>query len=633
MLLSLMRKHAKSWLIKFIIAVIAIVFIFYFGWSFTTKRALKVASVNGEVISSNEYRKAYIDLLEAIKQQYKDYWNENLLKILNLRQKALDQLISEKLINQEANKLGFDVLETEIQRAIISYPAFEIGGQFDMRQYRALLNQYHMQPEDFEATIAKGLLGGKVRQFQLSFMSVTDQEVLDYYTYKNEQVKISFVQFKPDEFKKSLKPDDAVIEEYFKKNREKYRVPEKIKLAYIDIDPKAYEKQVKITDQEIKDYYDYNIELFSQPKQVRVRSIFFNVNEAATEEEENEVKKNAQAVLTKARQGDDFADLAKQYSEGPAKEKGGDQGYFSQGQTLKPIEDVAFSLEVGQISDLIRTKTGYHIIKVDDIREAVEKPLDEVRSQIIKTLTTDAAQETAHNNGLNLIDQMPYDVPIDEYMAERGLRAKHTDYFSQAEPMPILGTDHNLRESIFALNKNETSDLIELGGKYYIFQVADKKASYVPEMTEVIVEVRTDAIDDLAATRAKAAAVSYLTELNRGKDWDTLAEERQRSAEETKFFTRKGPISEIGNIPGILETAFGLNENKPYPDQIFESPNGAFIIRWAAYKAIDEDLFQAKKEEERFSLMQEKGRSFFTNWISDLERRADIEIITPVTDQ
>jgi len=183
MLLSMMRKHAKSWLIKVLIGIIAVVFIFYFGYSFRAKKGLKVAYVNGELISGMEYQKAYWDLLEALRRQYKDVWNDNLIKVFDLKNRALDNLINQKLISQEARKIGLDVTESEIQQAIMDYPAFQIDGQFDMRRYMGLLSQNRMQPEDFEVSMAKELLDGKLRQFLLTFMPITDQEVLDYYSY------------------------------------------------------------------------------------------------------------------------------------------------------------------------------------------------------------------------------------------------------------------------------------------------------------------------------------------------------------------------------------------------------------------------------------------------------------------
>ncbi|MFH1935051.1 MAG: SurA N-terminal domain-containing protein, partial [Pseudomonadota bacterium] len=602
MLLSMMRKHAKSWLIKVLIGIIALVFVFYFGYSFTAKEGLKIAYVNGELISGMEYQKAYWDLLEALRRQYKDVWNDNLIKVFDLKNRALDNLINQKLISQEARKIGLDVTESEIQQAIMDYPAFQIDGQFDIRRYRGLLNQNRMKPEDFEEGMAKELLDGKLQQFLLTFMPVTDQEVLDYYTHTNEKIKISLVQFKPEKFKKSIEPDQASLETFFEERREGYRVPEKVKLAYLLIDPDTFKDKVVIKDREIEEYYEYNIDTFLQPKEVKARHILLKLGQDAAEEEEKKVREKATKVLEEARKGNDFATLAKKYSEGPTKSEGGDLGYFTAGRMVKPFEDTAFKMKKGEISDLVRTRFGYHIIKVEDVKEARTKALDEVRDQISKILLKTGSAELAHEYALSLIDQMPYDADLAKYTAERELKVMYTGDFSQDQRIPGIGGDDKLRQSLFSLRKGETSELLELKGKFYIFQIADRKESYLPEMAEVTDKLRDEYIAYRSAEEAKAAAESYLTALKEGKAWDELAKEKHLEPEDTELFTRRGPVPKIGHAPDLLETAFSLNRNKRYPDTIFKNDNGAFVIRWEASEGIDESKYQEEKDKYRFSL-------------------------------
>ncbi len=626
-----MRKHAKSWLIKFLIGIIAVVFIFYFGYSFTARRGLKIAYVNGDLISGPEYEKTYRDLLEALQKQYKDMWNDNLIKMFDLKNRALEGLISQKLISQEARRLGLDVTEEEVQQAIMNYPAFQVNGQFVIGRYRSLLNYNRMKPEDFEASISQDLLEEKLKQFLFAFMEATDQEVLEQYTFANEKIKILFVQFKPDDFKKSVKEDQAAIEAFFKDHRENYRVPEKIKIAYVVIDPEAFRAQVKITDLEINDYYEYHIDKFSQPDQVKARHILFKLNPSATKEEEKGVREKAEKVLEEARQGKDFAALAEEYSEGPTKSKGGDLGYFSRGKMLKAFEDTAFKLKKGEISDLVRTSYGFHIIKVDDIKKAETQTLDEVKDQIVEDLIKSNGAELAHEKGLTLIDQMPYDADLSQYASEHGYKAKYTGFFSQDQSIPDIGGDEKLRQSLFSLDKKNISEVIELEGKFYIFQEIDKKASYLPEMAEVAPKVKEDAIADLAAKGANTAAEAYLVELQAGKSWDELAKDRNLGPKETAFFSRREPIPEIGYEPHLIETAFSLNDQKRYADKVFENDKGAFVIRWEARKGIDQVKYEDEKEKYRFSLMQAKQRLAFEKWLKNLRENAEVEIVTPLT--
>jgi len=625
MLLSLMRRHAKSWLIKFLIAIIALVFIFYFGYSFTSKEGVKVAEVNGEVISGMEYQRTYRELLTNLKREYGTVWNDNLIKVFDLKNRALEELIDKKIISQEARRIGMDITEKEIQDRILSYPAFQFRGQFDENRYRSLLANNRMKPENFETIIAQDMLRQKLSQFLLTFLLASDREILEQYTYMNQQVKIGFVHFAPEDFKESIQIDPDPMKNYFEEHKEAYRIPEKIKLSYITIDPDDFREKIRLDDLEIVSYYEDNMEMFTEERQVKARHILFKVDPDAPEDEEKKVKERALEVLEKAHSGSDFSELAKQYSEGPTREDGGDLGYFSRGRMVKPFEDAAFAMEKGQISDLVRTSFGYHIIKVEDIREEKTKPLEEVREQISDILTRTQSMDLANEKALSLIDQMPYDVDLDEYAAQHQVPASTTAYFSRDDPVPELAGDGRLLESIFALQEKDVSDVIEFKEKFYIFQVSSKKPSYLPEMEEVSEELREDYGLYLAKKEAESAAEKYLAELKGGRDWSALAEEWNMETDTTDFFTRLDFPPKIGMTPGLQEVAFKLSRENRYPDTIFENEKGAYVIRWEAEKGIDKEKFKEEKERYAASLMMTKQQYIFRSWLDRLKMRADID--------
>lgn len=630
MLLSLMRKHAKSWIIKFLIGIIAVVFIFYFGYSFTSNKGFKIAYVNGESISGLEYQKAYRQRLSTLRRDYKNFWNDQLIEAFDLKNITLQNLINQKLISQEARMIGLDITEKEIQDEILASPAFQFKGRFDETRYRALLSQNRMKPEDFEASIAQDMLQTKLKQFIMTFLSVTNQEIVDQYTFSNEKVKISFVKFLPETFKGSVKGDQTSMMEYFNEHKEGYRIPDKIKIAYILFDPKKFEDQVTITDQHLNDYYEDNLEMFKQQHQVNARHILFKLDEDATKEEEEKVKEKALAVLEKARKGEDFATLATKHSEGPSAKQGGDLGYFSKGQMVKPFEEVVFKMKKGEISDLARTPFGYHIIKVEDVKEEKAETLEKVRGQIAKSLTQIASMDLAHEKALSLIDQMPYEVDLSQYATSHGVSVKQSDYFSISEPMPELG-DGKLLQSIFSLQKNDVSELLEFGEKFYIVQVVDKKSSYLPESNEVSEKLTENFKSHLATLEAESEAEKYLAKLKEGKSWGDLAKENILTSVTTDFFNRTDFIPQIGYDPDLQEAAFSLDENKRYSDRVFKNENGVFVIRWEDQKGIDEKKYQEEKEKYQYSLMQAKHQSIFGAWLENLRKNAEVEIVQPVS--
>lgn len=631
MVLSLMRKHAKSWLIKFLIAIIAVVFIFYFGYSFTSDRALKVAYVNGELISGPEYQKAYQDMLSAVRARYKGMWNDNMAKMLNLKKKALDRLINQRLMTQAASRLGLKVTEAETQQAIMNYPAFQVDGRFDMRRYQSLLSYNHMKPEDFEQTMRQEVLNKKLEQFLFAFLDVTDQEVLEHYTFKNEKVNIGYVRFAPEQFEAAVTVDQPEVDAYYQQHKEDYRVPKQVKAAYIEIGPERFHEDVEVTEKEVVSFYEYNQEQYKHPKAVKARHILFKAGPETADDVVKRAEAAAKKVLKKAKEGADFAELAKQYSEGPTGEKGGDLGYFEKGQMDPAFEEAAFSLKPGDISDPVRTRFGYHIIKVEDVREPRTETLDAVREEIEETLTRNVAMEMAHEKGLLLMDQMPYDIALSAYARQHGFEAKHSPYFSQNEPIAGIEGSEKLSQSLFALEENETSELVELGGKFYIFQVAESKASYIPPLKAVAAEVKADALAHEAKKAATSAASKLLEALKAGKPWDQAGKTADQPPEETGFFNRQESIPKIGHAPEVKETAFALGPDNRYPDRVFETDQGALVLRWLSRKGIDQERFEAKKAEYRASLTQAKHRRVFENWLESLRKNAEIKIVNDVT--
>ena len=631
MLLSLMRKHAKSWLIKSLIAIIGIVFVFYFGYSFRQRQGIKIAVVNDEVITAVEYQKNYRSMVEALQREYRGMWSDNLVKVFDLKNRALDALISQKLVSQEAKKIGLDVTEKEVQDKIMSNPSFLFRGRFDESRYRSVLQNYHMTPEEFEALVTKEMLQEKVEQLLTTLSPVTDQEVQEQYTFANEKVKISYVEYKPDQFKTKVKAEPAAMEKYFDDNKEAYRIPEKIKVAYVMFDPDTYKDQMKVSEDQIKEYYEDNLDTFKEKKQVKARHILFRLAENASKEDEDKVKQTATSVLQQARAGADFAELAKKHTEDPSgKENGGDLGYFSAGQMVKPFEDAAFKLKQGEISDLVRTAFGYHIIKVEDVKEAKTKTLEEVRGQIQATLQKTATTDMAYEKALSFVDRMPYQADLLKYAAETKVPARETEYFSQKDAIPEIGNNDKLRQTLFSMEKEDVSDLVDAGGKFYVFQVKDKKPSALPTLDEVKDKVREDTVQSLANQAARSAAEEYLKKLKEGKDWAALAKESGLEIKTSEFISRQDTIPQIGYSQELQEAAFSLSQKKRYADNVFQNDKGVFVIRWEGEQGIDKNKFEEEKKLYRDMLVRQKNQALFKEWIDDLKKRAKIEMIQPL---
>jgi len=625
MLLSLMRRHAKSYLIKFLIAIIALVFIFYFGYSFRSDKSTKVAVVNGEPITGVEYRKAYGEMLSALQRQYGNMWSDSLIEVFDLKKRALQGLIDEKLLSQEARRIGLRVTEDEVRSEIVGYPAFQFKGRFDERRYRAVLDQNRMTPEDFEATVSQVLLKDKVSQFMTAFLPITEQEAREYYTYTNEQTRIRFVTLTAETYRESVQIEPGDLETYFSKHRENYRIPEQVRIAYIEVNPERFQDQVEVSKEETRAYYEENLDRYKVKKQVKARHILFRVPEDAPEEKEEEVRKRAIEVLEQVQAGGDFAELARAHSEGPTRDEGGELGWFSSGEMVEPFEEAAFGMKPGETSDLVKTRFGFHIIEVEDVREARTRPLEEVRGEIRESLLGVAAADLAHERALTLIDQMPYDVDLREYAEEQGLPVETSPLFSRDDEIPELGGGDRLREVIFSLESGAVSDVIEHQGRFYLFQVMERKDPYLPELEEVAEQVREDLVMERARERARSEAETFLKRLRDGEGWSELAAAEGLEPETSDFFKRGGRIQGIGTAPDLQEAAFALDAQNPYPEGVFESGSGFHVIRWEAYKGIEEEGYREAEAEVRRTLRNMKHQVIFDAWLENLRAEAEIE--------
>ena len=330
-MLNVMRKHAGSWMIKVILFAIVIVFIFWGVGSFRSRQASKVATVNGEIINATDFRRTYNNLIDQYRQRFGSNLNDGMLEMLQVKKQAVDQLINRAILLQEAKKLGLTVSDTEIAQQIMEIPVFQSNGTFDNRRYLRVLSQVHLTPEEFEAEQKSGLLTQKLTRLILGAAKVSEAEMRQWYDWQNTSVNIAYVLFNPDRYD-DIKPSPEEISDYFEKNKDTYKTDPMIKVRYVVFDPADFSSQVTVDEDEIKDYYDSHTDEFETQKRVEARHILIKLDPQASEADDQAAKTKAEEIAQMAKAGQDFAELAKEYSQGPTKDKGGYLGKFTQSQ-------------------------------------------------------------------------------------------------------------------------------------------------------------------------------------------------------------------------------------------------------------------------------------------------------------
>jgi peptidyl-prolyl cis-trans isomerase D len=276
-MLSLMRKHASSWIIKFLLAAIIVVFIPWGVQRYTSQRSSRVADVNGTIITLGDYRNSYTNLVEQVRQSFGNNLNDELIQALQLRKRALDQLVDRALMLQEAEKLNIQVSDEELAQTIRNIRAFQTAGVFDNQRYMNALSRTKLSPETFEEQQREALIIDKLQSFITGNIKVSELEARQWYKYNNTEVDVDYVLLEPGQFK-NIEPTADEIVDYFDQHKETYKTDPEIKVRYLYLKPEDFAAKLTVAEEDILDYYESNLEKFKNPKTVQARHILIKVS-------------------------------------------------------------------------------------------------------------------------------------------------------------------------------------------------------------------------------------------------------------------------------------------------------------------------------------------------------------------
>src|SRR5689334_7083002 len=385
-MLDRMRRH-RGWL-KWSLALVVLTFVVFYIPDFLTKSTGAapgevIAQVDAEPITVQQFTRRYNAQVQAYRNAYGGQLNDQVLKQLGIDRQILNALVDEEAMVAEARKQGISVSDVEIRERILALPGFQENGKFvGEARYRQILQIQNppMTTADFERSLRRALQIEKLRTALTGWMTVSDKEVADEYRKRNEKVKLDVVPINADAFKNQATVPDGDIAAAFDKNKERYRIGEKRKIKYALLNVDKVRETLTISDAELEAFYKQNLSQYQQPAQVRASHILFKTegkDEAAVKAKAEEVLKMAKAPNA------DFAALAKKYSEDESNaSNGGDLDYFGRGRMVPEFENAAFAMKNGEISDLVKTAFGFHIIKVVDNKPEAKRPLAEVKAEI-----------------------------------------------------------------------------------------------------------------------------------------------------------------------------------------------------------------------------------------------------------
>ncbi len=630
-MLQLMRKHAQSWLIKTAVFIIGIVFVFWEAGTYRSRRAMRLAEVNGDLILVDEFNRAYDEVLRSVQERFKGNISDELMKSLHLRQQAFNRLVERKVLLQIAKGMKIKVGPKAIQAAILSYPAFlDEKGRFDARRYRMILDRLHLSPAEFEQTIKDDLTIGQLRGIVTSTVLVSKKEIEELHQFIDQEIKVEWLGIEPSRIVKDIpKPSEEEITKYYDKHKQEFKTEPRVKLAYIRFKLEDYIPKVKLSEEEIKDYYEFHKDEFKRPERIHARHILIKWTKDNPKEKEAAYKK-AKEILDRLKAGEDFAKLAKQYSDDiGTKDKGGDLGFFTKGKMVPAFEKAAFSLKPGDISNIIETRFGYHIIKVEAKEPEKIFSLSEVRNKIVEKLNRRYAKDMAYEEANNIYDQIMGFQDIVKFGSHSGKKVEETEFFSKSSPPEDLSRNPKIIKMAFELKKGDISPVMELGDGYLIFQILDAKKSTIKPLKEVRDIIQKRLFTQKRKEKAFKKANNWLTAIKEGKlSMEAIAKNEGVEYKKTPFFSRMKPIPDIGFAPDISDKIFYLWKGQPYPDKVLEWGNKLYIFHFLARKV--PPLKEDRKKLLRDSLLAQKRAMFFRDWIKERIDNADIKLFRPL---
>jgi peptidyl-prolyl cis-trans isomerase D len=467
-----MRSNARSSLIAVIFGAIIITFVFSFGRGSSGFRTRTpetwAARVNGDLVTASDFTQAYSSRFRQQAQMRGGKYTTEQAKQDNLKKETLKGLIDQELIAQQAAELGIVVTDAEVADSIAKSAQFQQDGKFDFDYYKRLVeNGYGMSVPRFEEAWRRDMLRAKVVQAILAGANVSDDEIRAYYQSQHESAAISYVKFNAFMFRDKATATDAEGDDYAKKH------PDEIQKKYSD----------ELTTR------------WTQPAAVKVRAITVPVPPNASAEQEKAARARIEAAYKEVKAGKDFAAIAKEKSEDQAtKIQGGELGFISKGGSAygKTLEEEALKLKPGQISEIFKDRSGFHILKAEEERPSRIQPLDEVRKQIAADLVkAEKAKALAMQKAEETLAQLRKGKEVKDLFPARKTEPGQFDFSSfttpqsaETEPfhpmggyIPGIGQAPRLSAAVFALTAPGALPQapVEEGDTWYVFKLKSRE--------------------------------------------------------------------------------------------------------------------------------------------------------------
>ncbi len=627
-MLDFLRNNIKKFAIFLWIAAAAFIiggaYLFVRGpFTMGSNTAIQVGNIK---ISFPEYEKAYNNVykfyVQLLTQLKGGNFTDEDLKKLNIKQKTIDMLVQRALLLQEAKKEGIKVTDEDVLRAIESNPAFFYNGKFSKEKYIAILKANGINPKDYEQSLMTSLYIDKLKAKLFKNIRVTDQEARRFFEKNYTTVDVEFTQFNPANFKRAVKVKDKALKEYYGKHKNDYRVPTKIKFKYLAIPLSYVEKDINVTDNETKKFYEEHPRFFYVPLRIRVAHILIAKKDNMTDKQLKEKAEKIYKMIMDKKIT--FKEAAKRFSNDRfTKNVGGDLGYVTKDMVLKSFWNHIVELKKGEISKPFKTKFGYHIAMVEDIKKPFERPYDSVKNQIKEYLRTAEAKKkwfiVADKIFVYIRD---HHLTLDSAAKKYRLKIRESDSMSLKKPEAPFTSEMVQNALLTGKDVLLGPDLSNDG--YLIYKMIDKKQSYIPKFETVKKKVKDDYIDFEAERLAKEKVKEFLDELKKDKDFKELCSQFGLKAE---VVDKLGKFTPSDKFPcsykeDVMDAIFSKGEGYKGICQY----KGKLYVFDVLNKKFDEGEFEKLKKSIKQQLLAQEENEILEKLIERLKKEIKIKI-------
>jgi len=627
-MLQSIHDRAQGWLAWIIIGLICIPFAFWgIQEYFTAAEEVAVAEVNGEEVELDAFQQAY--------QQYRKQYQVILGRLSEqanedgLKQQTLDQMVEMLLKKQLGEKLGLRISDRQVTQAVKALPAFQRDGKFSDNLYERGLQGAGMSAVTFEEQLRRELLTDQVRKAVIDTSFVTKREIDLVAKMKSQTRLITYAIIAAKPLQSSVQVSDEEIARRYKDQAETYTTPEQVKIAYLELALEEIAKRIEVTPDALSGYYGEHKSAYTLPEQRRAGHILIKLAKEAGQEAVEKARKEIEALAERIKKGESFEDLAAQYSEDVgSKSKQGDLGFFQRGVMAPPFEEAVYALKPGEISKPVRTDFGFHLIRLDGIREGKTKLFEEVREEIEKNYRNEQAERRFFDLS-EKVETLAYEHPdtLDVAAQSSGLKVQESAYFGRTGGEGI-GAHEKVSDAAFSpevLEERLNSEPLELGDNHIVvIRVKEHKAAKLRPLKEVKNDIKTAIASDKAKAAAKTQGEALLERLQSGEGREQLA-----SKEGLKWVEKEKLGRDDTGVDNVLRRmAFKLprpNGGKAsYGGSVLDSGDYALIALLDVDKAETVDVERRKQLKDE--LLRNTSNQEWRDLMSDLRRHADIAI-------